>query len=233
MKKKNLVLTYSTNQTELTSLTYPFLERYCENHNLDLMIMRETNRSIVDKFNNDGANWFPGCDRWYSYDLYQLYDRILWVGSDVLIKPDAPNIFDVVPENHIGGYVEHRPNEFHHAGDICGDCYSAFNVLPNNYINIDVMLVDSSLKDIYNYHDTDLKILNKGKWLEQDYFNYYIQKNNAPLFDLGYKWNCMVSKYIYTNTPIPDDWYFMHVTGIDRDSRIKLIYDYLTTNGMI
>ena len=95
------------------------------------------------------------------------------------------------------------------------------------------MLVDSSLKDIYNYHDIDLKILNKGKWLEQDYFNYYIQNNNAPLFDLGYKWNCMVSKYIYTNTPIPDDWYFMHVTGIDRDSRIKLIYDYLTTNGMI
>ena len=39
MKKKNLVLTYSNNQTELTSLTYPFLERYCENHNLDLLFV--------------------------------------------------------------------------------------------------------------------------------------------------------------------------------------------------
>ena len=69
MKKKNLILTYSTNQTELTSLTYPFLERYCENHNLDLLIMREQNQKIVNKCEIDGANWFVGCDRWYAYDL--------------------------------------------------------------------------------------------------------------------------------------------------------------------
>ena len=49
MKKKNLVLTYSNNQTELTSLTYPFLERYCEHHNLDLLIMREQNQKILNK----------------------------------------------------------------------------------------------------------------------------------------------------------------------------------------
>ena len=55
MKKKNLVLTYSANQTELTSLTYPFLERYCENHNLDLLIMREPAQKIINKFEADGA----------------------------------------------------------------------------------------------------------------------------------------------------------------------------------
>lgn len=233
MKKKHLVLTYSTNQTELTALTYPFLERYCEHHNLDLLIMRESSNNIVDKFIKDGTTWIPGSDRWYAYDLFHLYDRILWIGSDVLVQPYAPNIFDIVPENHIGVYIEQLPDAGHHAGDLMGDCYNAFNIRPNGYYNIDVMMVDNSLKEIYNYNDIDTSLLNKGKWAEQDYFNYYTAINNTPIFDLGYKWNCMVSKYIYTNQPIPNDWYFMHVTGIDRQSRIDLIRTYLTNTGMI
>jgi hypothetical protein len=235
MKKRNLVLTYSTNQTELTSLTYPFLERYCEHHNLDLIITREPNTYIRNKFSElDVDQILGGEDRLFAYDLFDIYDRILWIGSDVLVQPYAPNIFDIVPDNHIGGYVEHKRGESHHAGDICGDCFNAFGVHPDNYINIDVMLVDKSLKDIYNYNDTELVTnINKGKWAYQDYFNFYIKQNNIPLYDLGYKWNCMVSKYLYTNTPLPADWNFLHVTGIDSNSRIKLIREYLTQTGMI
>jgi len=233
MKKKNLVLTYSANQTELTSLTYPFLERYCENHNLDLLIMREQNQKIVNKCEIDGANWFVGCDRWYAYDLFQLYDRILWIGSDVLVQPYAPNIFDVVPEGQIGIFMDQQKNEGHHAGDLMGDCFNAFGIRPDGYYNIDVMLVDHTEKEIFNYNNTDMKFINKGKWNEQDYFNYYTKINNIPLFDVGYRWNCMVSNYLYTGRPIPEDWYFMHVTGIPPEARVQLIQDYLTRNGMI
>jgi hypothetical protein len=43
----------------------------------------------------------------------------------------------------------------------------------------------------------------------------------------------MVSNYIYTGRSIPEDWYFMHVTGLPAEARIQLIQDYLTRNGMI
>jgi hypothetical protein len=43
----------------------------------------------------------------------------------------------------------------------------------------------------------------------------------------------MVSNYLYTGRPIPEDWYFMHVTGIPPEARVQLIQDYLTRNGMI
>jgi lipopolysaccharide biosynthesis glycosyltransferase len=232
--KKNLILTFSQNQTELTSLTYPFLERYAENHNLDLIIMREECTSVKDQFDLNNVTWSPSYNRLIAYDLFNIYDRILWIGSDVLVQPYAPNIFDIVPDNMVGAYVEHYKGEWHHAGDICGDCFNAFGMMPDQYINIDVMLLDRSLKEIYNYHDNSM-ILNitKGKWLEQDYMNYYIKQNDIPLFDLGYTWNCMISKYIYTNTNIPNDWNFMHVTGIDYNSRISFLHDYLTKNEMI
>ena len=37
---KNIILTSTVNQPELTSITYPFLERYCEVHQIDLLILR-------------------------------------------------------------------------------------------------------------------------------------------------------------------------------------------------
>jgi len=235
MKTKNLILTYSTNQTELTSLTYPFLERYCEKHNIDLLIARSKYTHIRDKFTELGQDYIVGGEeRLYMYDLFNLYDRILWIGSDVLVHPDAPNIFDEVPENHIGAYVEHKLGEYHHAGNICGDCYNAFGVMPDNYINIDVMLVDKSVNSIYDYNNPDLvSNINKGKWAYQDYFNFHIKHYDMPLYDLGYKWNCMVSKYLYTQTPLPEDWHFMHVTGIPAQSRISFIHEYLTKNNFI
>jgi hypothetical protein len=233
--KRKLIITASTGQTELTALTYPFLERYCENHNIELLIAREQPEPIRNKFSSLGLEpLIGGVERLFIYDLFNLYDTILWVGSDVLVQPYAPNIFDYVPKGHVGAYVEHKKGEFHHAGNICGDCYNAFGLLPDKYINIDVMLLDSSLKEIYNYNNIDLiSNINSGKWAYQDYWNFYIQKNNIPLFDLGYKWNCMVSKYIYTQTPIPSDWFFLHVTGIAYNDRVKLIREYLTTNNMI
>jgi lipopolysaccharide biosynthesis glycosyltransferase len=232
--KKNLILTYSTNQSDLTSFTYPFLERYAEKHNLDLFIMREECSIIKSKFDERNVKWSPSYNRLFAYDLFNIYDRILWIGSDVLVNPYAPNIFEEVPENMIGGYVEHYQGTPHHAGDICMDCYNAFKVLPDQYINIDVMLVDKSLKDIYNYHNNNMvDSINLGKWADQDYMNYYIKKNNIPLYDLTYKWNCMVSKYFYTNRPLPSDWNFMHVTGIDYNSRVTFIQNYLTENGLI
>jgi hypothetical protein len=233
--KQNLIFTYSVNQTDLTALTYPFLERYCENHNIDLIILREPHPHIKQKFDELDIEWvIGGGERLFAYDLFNIYDRILWIGSDVLVHPYAPNIFNEVPKGYIGGYVEHKKEEFHHAGDICGDCYKAFGVLPDNYINIDVMLVDKELKDIYNYNNQELILnINKGKWVYQDYFNYYIKKNNTPLFDLGYKWNCMISKYIYVNLPLPNDWYFMHITGIPHNQRIEFLKDFLIKNEMI
>lgn len=233
--KKNLIFTYSTGQTDLTALTYPFLERYCENHNIDLLIVREPHPHIKQKFDDLDLEWVTGGgERLFAYDLFNIYDRILWIGSDVLVHPHAPNIFNEIPEGYIGGYVEHKKGEFHHAGDICGDCYRAFGVLPDNYINIDVMLVDKQLKDIYDYNNQELiKNINNGKWAYQDYFNYYIKKNNTPLFDLGYKWNCMISKYIYTNSPLPNDWYFLHITGFPYNQRIEFLRDFLIKNEMI
>ena len=45
-------------------------------------------------------------EKYQLYDILQNYDRALYIDSDVLITPNAPNIFDEVPFDVIGGVFE-------------------------------------------------------------------------------------------------------------------------------
>ncbi len=45
-------------------------------------------------------------EKWQLYDLLFEYGRILYVDSDILIAPDCPDLFDLVPCAAIGGFNE-------------------------------------------------------------------------------------------------------------------------------
>ncbi len=42
-------------------------------------------------------------------EMLGTYDRILYIDADTFVVPDAPNLFNVVPEDHFGAYDEGRP----------------------------------------------------------------------------------------------------------------------------
>jgi alpha-N-acetylglucosamine transferase len=35
-----------------------------------------------------------------------VYERVIWIDSDVLVRPDSPNLLDLVPENRFGAFDE-------------------------------------------------------------------------------------------------------------------------------
>jgi hypothetical protein len=39
-------------------------------------------------------------------DLLKIYDRVIWTDSDILIRQDCPNLFDIVPETKLGMFNE-------------------------------------------------------------------------------------------------------------------------------
>jgi lipopolysaccharide biosynthesis glycosyltransferase len=227
---KNIILTYSTNQTDLTSLTYPFLERYCESHNIDLCILRNHKEHILKKCENDGGKWFVGLDRFYTYDLLDTYDNVLWLGSDVLVCPGSPNIFTEFPDAELGVFCEgtrtFRP-------ELVQDCYNAHGELPEVYFNIDVMLVNKKARDIYNYTDIDFNDINKGKWQDQDFLNYKAYRDKFNITDMGIKWNCMISLFGWDINKIPADANFIHITGMPQEPRYEWLYNFVKSRDYI
>jgi lipopolysaccharide biosynthesis glycosyltransferase len=227
---KNIILTSTVNQPELTSITYPFLERYCEEHKIDLLILRNNKEHIKNKCLTDGAEWFPGLDRFYTYDLLENYDNVLWIGSDVFVVPGSPNIFDTFPDTELGIFVEGKPN---FRPELLQDCYNAHGTVPDSYFNIDVMLVNKKAREIYNYNTTNFKDLHKGKWLEQDYLNYKAFRDKFNMTDMGWKWNCMISLFNWNQTQIPQDAHFIHITGMPQEPRYSWLYQFVKYRDLI
>lgn len=230
MKKKNIILTFSSNQKDLTSLTYPFLERYCEEHSIDLLILRNNKQHIVNKCVSDGARWFDGLDRFYTYDLLNDYDNVLWLGSDVFVVPGSPNIFTEFPDTELGVFFEGKVG---FREELLQDCYNAHGVRPNAYFNIDVMLVNQKAREIYNYNTIDFKDVHKGKWAEQDLLNYKAHRDNFNMTDMGWKWNCMISLFGWDQRAIPLDAHFIHITGMPQEPRYSWLYNFVKYRDLV
>ena len=48
----------------------------------------------------------PHYDKWQIYDLIADYDRVLFLDADVIIRPDCPDLFAMVPTECFAGENE-------------------------------------------------------------------------------------------------------------------------------
>ena len=81
---------------QLSTLTHPTIRRYADRIGADFIAITEQKVSLTT----------PHWEKFQLLDYLNDYDRILYVDTDVLIRKNCPNIFDAVPETHLGIYNE-------------------------------------------------------------------------------------------------------------------------------
>lgn len=84
---------------------YQFLfKRYSMDSFVDYSKKNGLDLIILDSFIDQSLNRNPAWQKTLlpNSKLLQKYDRVLFVDSDVIIKKNSPNIFDCVPNGHIG-----------------------------------------------------------------------------------------------------------------------------------
>jgi hypothetical protein len=96
--KPRLVITMAIGDKaqEMLQYTGPQMQSYADRCGADFV-------AIAD----DGAPGFPIANKWRLHQLARNYDRVLFVDSDLWIKNDTPNVFDIVPRGKIGIYCEY------------------------------------------------------------------------------------------------------------------------------
>ena len=127
-------------------------------------------------------------------DLFGLYERILILDLDVLVRADAPNLFDIVPADHVG-----MANEGQTLGDpekaLRNANIQAYHVhldLPyygwnGRYYNVGVMLVPRVGRALLDIPDD----LWHGHWNEQCLISGRIHHQGTAVFDIGSQFNYM------------------------------------------
>ena len=71
--------------------TWPRMKMYATNHNLDFVVIEKVSKQT------------HLCGNKYAYsEIAHLWEQTLWLDTDVIVNPTAPNIFDSVPPGSWG-----------------------------------------------------------------------------------------------------------------------------------
>lgn len=89
MENRLIVTRSDDSQNKIAELTHPVLKKYADRCNADFLVLK-------DKYKDFHIHYRI----LKLYDLFDEYDKIYSVDTDVVIKKNCPNIFEVVPEGY-------------------------------------------------------------------------------------------------------------------------------------
>jgi len=169
------------NFDKLAIHTHPTIEAYATKIGADFVVINE--KKISKKFFH--------YEKFQLYDYFKKYDRIIYMDTDLIVRPDTPNLFDIVKEHQIGVFNEGRFGEF---TEIMRDACMKYKIgLPKwdkQSYNTGVMVVSKLHKDIFKKPNKEYDVYaGKFSHYEQPYLNLKIISENHKIFDLKYNFN--------------------------------------------
>jgi hypothetical protein len=125
-------------------------------------------------------------------ELLSLYERILYLDIDIIIRDDSPDIFKIVPKDCIGMWKEPVEQNRHHTMKSWCDFYNLdLKKWNGSYYNGGVILFSRGHEKLFNVkknlptkHD-----LPEDIWYEQTLLNSNIFENKLKMFELSYHFN--------------------------------------------
>jgi len=162
---------------------------------------------------------YPPFEKHQGFRLFDMgYDRILILDRDVLVTPDAPNIFECFPDtNTLYAFDGSAPDEIMNADAIINGIRSGIDWPKNakgtyTYFNSGVVIISRNFNGFMDGFRDLPEIPPMRTFPEQTSMNYMVFKKGIKFEDLGYKWNRM-------NCGLADpenkryESYFIHYAG--------------------
>jgi len=205
--------------------THGPMKMYADKVNADLVVIDSP------KINFSSAKNFRNIlfEKYQVYDLLEKYDRVLFLDTDILITPNAPNVFDHVPETAIGGVFEDFGSTKDHRRKLIKNVQEALGNVnwKEGFINSGVFVVSACHKEVFRYY---LKYGFFDGEYEQTNTNWYFRKSGYPIFGMDYRYNFQGLMRIYYG-PEHRHAYFIHYAGngiiTDEPREEQLKSDYL------
>ena len=95
----NLVLTVVVGEKyhRISKFTLPSIIEYSKKIGAECIVLSEEHIK-----GEESPHWL----KFRIYEYLKKYNRVLFLDADLIVRPDTPNLFDVVPETEIGIFNE-------------------------------------------------------------------------------------------------------------------------------
>ena len=196
----------------------PFFEHYCRRHHLEWIVIRERRLHRKPNF------WKPRLgihlEKFQMVDLFDQYERIAYIDSDVLIHPEAPDVFAQVDADEIGCVFEDigpeawkRDEEWHRAESLLGPLHGS-----HRYFNAGVLVFGRTHKSLFNL---DLG-LPGGRWPDQTFLNYHSRRLGMRIKELEKKFNFLPIFPGWDQISVRKEQYFVHYAGRKNKATMRI-----------
>lgn len=204
-------VSYGNDFKELGTVTHQTIKAYADKIGADFIVLDQL-----------GNHKYPHFIKFDLDNLLSTYDRVLYVDTDIVIRDDAPNLFDIVPENKLG-ILQEFPCTSRDPVFVSFLNKQGYEGKWNNrYYNTGVMVLSKSVRNIFTLDSEEF-----FHFGEQTYINYNICRFNVDIHSLDWKFNRMNSHNEYTK-----EWrfsaYFMHYAAyLGHPNTVELVKDII------
>jgi len=215
--------------------TQPYFEAYADRIGADLVKMTEipiVQRPIYENAYStkvvkyEAAPLYPSA-HWLKlalhHWLHKKYRRVLYLDADLIIRPDCPNLFEIVPEAKMGLFNE---GDFTPRAMVLHDAKIKMGDLPGwdgfTYYNTGVMVVSRFHRHVFAFPEGPIMPL-KFPFGEQTYLNHRIISRKVPVHELPWQMNRMsiMNKWLGVSRL---DSYVVHYAGVNNpEATVKTI----------
>jgi hypothetical protein len=170
---------------QLAEITHPILKNYADKINADFIVI---NKKVLSKK-------FIHYEKMQISNLLTQYDRILYFDTDIIIRSDCPNLFDIIPQTKLGLMNEGRfygaQNVMPIMQEACKKFSTSIPKWEGQYYNTGVMVISKIHRDIFVEPDVEHDTYSGFFHYEQPYLNLKILSENIKVEELSYKYNRM------------------------------------------
>ena len=217
--------TRNVNDTGIFETTKLSWEHYCARHDIDFHVI---NKAPLDK---GTPHWF----RYFIFDEKPDYDKYLYIDSDVMVRWDAPNIFEEYTEDKL-----HVVRDNAGLGWIWEGIHLYKQIFENvaldweKYFNSGVMMFSKEQESLINgfkeFYIKNVDIISDfqkhvRKGFDQTPFNYFNAFNETDIVYMSERFNLthLARKEILQNNYFTDMGWFWHFNGLPRNTQQQFI----------
>lgn len=181
--KRAIVTRADESVKEWIDLTHPILKKYAEKCDADFIVLSHPPPFLSD-------DKYPHWRILKVHELYEEYDRILMLDTDMIINKNCPNLFDIIPSDKIGCVFEDVGSRQVPRQQQMINIQQAFNYIDwtSGYMNEGLLMSSQQHKDFFLPYNGRYW---NGPAGSQTHFMFNIQRLKYEIFELNYQWNHM------------------------------------------
>lgn len=222
MKRAIVTIAIGDTYRKLADVTHPTIKAYAKKIDADFIDIDQ--RCI--------SSTTPHFEKFQIFDLLNKYKRIAFIDTDILIREDCPDLFNLVPFDQLGAFNEGAFAERAGAMMMVQKQYQSEIEWDGTYYNTGVMVLSRRHKFLFRKPEMEI-----SNFYEQSYLNLLFQRAKVNMFNLEYKFNRMtvmdrftgehrLASYIVHYAGCPNFDFMLDIMKKDRTAWAKAAPDF-------